>query len=204
MGMTTDDALLVARLRCMDRCAMSELVRAHHGFLIAMVTPLVGAESAEDVVQESWIKAFTGFSRFEGRANLRTWLAQIALNTARSRRRAEVREVPLDEWGQDPGSPIAEHFSEDGRWRDPPEPWHHNAPDELLTEAELRRCIEQHMQRLPADQQIVLRLREFEAIEFEDIATITGLSQGNVRVLLHRARQKLHAMIDHFERVGAC
>jgi RNA polymerase sigma-70 factor (ECF subfamily) len=57
---------------------------------------------------------------------------------------------------------------------------------------------------LPADQQIVLRLREFEAIEFEDIATITGLSQGNVRVLLHRARQKLHAMIDHFERVGAC
>ena len=50
----------------------------------------------------------------------------------------------------------------------------------------------------------MLRLREFEALELAEIAAITELSEGNVRVLLHRARQRLHAMIDHFQKVGTC
>ena len=202
--MTGDDSGLIDRLRCRDRSAMEEVVRTHHGFLIGIVRPLVGTESAEDVVQETWIKAFTAFARFEGRASLRTWLAQIALNTARSRRRSRGHEVALEEWGRDPGSPVADRFSPDGRWSDPPRAWHHSTPDELLTEEELRSCIEKHLQQLPPDQQTVLRLRDFEDMELFDIAEVTDLSEGNVRVLLHRARQKLHAMIDHFEKVGTC
>jgi len=202
--MTGDDTGLIDRLRCRDRSAMEEVVRAHHGFLIGMVMPLVGAESAEDVVQETWIKVFTGLGRFEGRASLRTWLAQIALNTARSRRRSRSHEVALGEWGPDPGSPIAHRFSQDGRWSDPPLAWHHSTPDQLLTEEELRNCIDKHLQRLPPDQQTVLRLREFEGMELGDIAHVTDLTEGNVRVLLHRARQKLHTMIDQFEKAGTC
>ncbi len=198
------DTGLVERQRCRERSAIEEVVRAHHGFLIAMVRPLVGPESAEDVVQETWIKAFTAFARFEGRASLRTWLAQIALNTARSRRRSQGKEVPLEEWGPDPRSPIAHRFSQDGRWSDPPVAWHRSTPDELLTEEELRGCIEKHLQRLPPDQQTVLRLREFEGMELGDIANVMALTEGNVRVLLHRARQKLHTMIDHFEKAGTC
>lgn len=202
--MTPEDAAFVSRLITGERSAVEQLVRDHHEFLIAMVRPLVGEESAEDIVQEAWIKAFTALSRFEGRATLRTWLARIALNHARSSLRSTGRELVLEAWGRDAGSPISDRFSDDGRWSLPPEPWHHTTPDELLTEAELRECIDEHLRRLPPDQQTVLRLREFESMEFDEIGAITGLSAGNVRVLLHRARQKLHAMIDHFEKVGTC
>ena len=56
----------------------------------------------------------------------------------------------------------------------------------------------------PADQRTVLWLRDIECTPFPDIAVITELSKGNVRVLLHRARQKLHLMIEHFEKEGTC
>jgi RNA polymerase sigma-70 factor (ECF subfamily) len=183
---------------------MAELVRAHHGFLVSLVMPVIGREFCEDVAQEAWVKAFTALERFEGRASFRTWLAQIALNTARSRRRKLSREISLDAWGVDNGSPIADRFDDQGRWSEPPMGWHHHTPEALLTEAELRACIEKHVQRLPPDQQSVLRLREFEGMELKDIAAATELSEGNVRVLLHRARQRLHSMISHFEKVGTC
>jgi len=198
------ESLLIARLRARDRAAMTGVVRAHHGFLVSLVMPVVGKELAEDVAQEAWIKAFAALDGFAGRASLRTWLAQIALNTARSRRRTVSREISLGEWGLDAGSPISDRFDDQGRWSEPPTAWHHHTPEALLTEAELRECIEKHVQRLPPDQETVLRLREFECMELKDIAAVTELSEGNVRVLLHRARQKLHSMISHFEEVGTC
>ncbi len=194
---------MLAGLRSRDRAALAEIVKTHHGFLVSMVTPLVSREFAEDVVQEAWIKAFAAADRFEGRAALRTWLAQIALNTARSWRRARQREAAL-EWGMDTGSPVADRFDADGAWSRPPEAWHDNTPDALLTERELRGCLEKHLERLLPDQQTVLRLRDIECMELADIAAITQLSEGNVRVLLHRARQRLHVMIEHFEKVGTC
>ncbi|MBS0418041.1 MAG: sigma-70 family RNA polymerase sigma factor [Proteobacteria bacterium] len=202
--MTSTEASLVARLQRRDRTAMAETIRTHHSFLVNLVRPVVGKDVAEDLVQEVWIKAFDALDGFEGRARLRTWLAQIALNLARSRRRRVSREVSLEDWGTDPGSPIAERFSERGKWIEPMASWNHETPEELLTEAELRACIGKHVERLPPDQQTVLRLREFECMELAEIAAVTQLSEGNVRVLLHRARQKLHAMIEHFERMGKC
>lgn len=198
------ESLLIARLRRRDRSAMAEIVTAHHAFLVSLVTPLAGSDGAEDVVQEAWIKALSALDRFEGRASLRTWLAQIALNTARSRRRAASREIALEEWGADPGSPIAARFTERGRWDAPPERWRHHTPEEFLTEEELRGCIEKHLERLSPDQHTVLIMREFEGMEMKEIAAVTELSESNVRVLLHRARQRLHAMIDHFEKAGTC
>lgn len=201
--MAAVEASLVAGLRSRDRAALAHIVQAHHGFLISMVTPLVTREFAEDVVQETWIKAFAAAGRFEGRSSLRTWLAQIALNTARSWRRARRHEA-AERWGEDPGSPVTNRFAEDGQWSGPPAPWHHSTPEALLTEGELRECLEKHVQRLPPDQQTVLWLRDIECTSLAEIAAITELSEGNVRVLLHRARQKLHLMIEHFEKEGAC
>jgi RNA polymerase sigma-70 factor (ECF subfamily) len=201
--MAAVEASMLAGLRTRDRAALAEIVKTHHGFLISMVTPLVSREFAEDVVQEAWIKIFAAADRFEGRSALRTWLAQIALNTARSWRRSRRREAIL-EWGTDTGSPLTERFDAQGRWSRPPEAWHHNTPDALLTAGELRACLEMHLERLPPDQQTVLRLRDIECMELADITAITELSEGNVRVLLHRARQRLHVMLEHFEKVGTC
>ena len=187
-----------------DRAALADMVKAHHRFLVSLVTPVVTRRYAEDVVQEAWIKAFGAIQGFEGRAALRTWLAQIALNTARSWHRARRLEPPLEGWGADPGSPLADRFARDGHWIRPPHAWHRETPEALLTEGELRDCVQKHLERLPPDQQTVLRLRELEGLAIGEIAAITGLTAGNVRVLLHRARQKLHIMLEGFEREGTC
>lgn len=199
-----DETALVKRWRQGDPTAAETLVKAHHGFLLALAVPLVGRELAKDVAQETWIKAFSGIQRFEGRARLRTWLARIALHEAYKVRRKLQREVSLDTWGVDPGSPIATRFGAEGAWATPPGLWHHDTPEALLTEAELYECIRKHLQKLPDDQQSVVMLRELAGLEFSEIARALGFAEGNIRVLLHRARQRLHAMLDHFEEEGTC
>jgi RNA polymerase sigma-70 factor (ECF subfamily) len=77
-------------------------------------------------------------------------------------------------------------------------------PEALLTAAELRACLQKHLEHLPPDQRTVLWLRDIEGTELADIAAITELAEGNVRVLLHRGRQRLQVMIERFEREDTC
>lgn len=199
-----NEAELIAALKAGDRGATDQVVRLHHGFLLAMVRPLVGEDAAKDVVQDSWIKALAAIKGFEGRSALRTWLARIALNEARGLLRKQGREVSLPGWGQDSGSPIAERFNDQGAWEQVPSAWHHDSPDAFLTESELQECIEKHLHKLPDDQRGVVVFRELAGLGFAEIAQQLSLSEGNVRVLLHRARQRMHAMLDHFEQEGTC
>ncbi len=199
-----NEADLVGALQAGDRDATDQVVRLHHGFLLAMVSPLVGEDAAKDVVQDTWIKALAAIKGFEGRSKLRTWLARIALNEARGLLRKQGREVSLPGWGQDTGSPIAERFNAKGDWEQAPTAWHYDSPDALLTENELHECIEKHLHKLPDDQRGVVVFREMAGLGFAEIAQQLSLSEGNVRVLLHRARQRMHAMLDHFEQEGTC
>lgn len=195
---------LLRRLQQGDAAACDAVIRTHHRFLVAMAVPLVGQGLAEDVAQETWLKAFAAIKGFEGRSRLRTWLARIALNEAHALLRKYKREVSLEGWGADSGSPIASSFSDQGAWSHPPAQWHYDTPEALLTEAELHECIRKHLHRLPGDQQGVVLMRELGGLEFAEIAAATGLSEGNIRVLLHRGRQRMHAMLNHFEEVGTC
>lgn len=187
-----------------DRSASESLVRTYHGLLVAMVRPLVGESLADDVAQETWIKALTAVEKFEGRSTLRTWLVSIALNEARMLLRKSGREVLVEHWGNIDSTPFEGRFLEDGHWQEGPRLWDHNTPDAILTEAELQGCIDKHIGMLPPDQQAALRLREMEEMDFADISAALSLSEGNVRVMLHRARQKLYVMVEHFEETGTC
>lgn len=199
-----DEQALIKRLRAGDSAALETMIKLHHGFLVAMATPLVGHGLADDVAQETWLKAFAAIGAFEGRARLRTWLARIALNEAYAICRKSRREVSLVGWGHDPGSPIDSRFTEQGAWDAPPSQWHHDTPEALLTEAELHECIRKHLHKLPEDQQSVVMMRELGGLDFSEIAQALGLAEGNIRVLLHRGRQRMHAMLNHFEEVGTC
>ena len=199
-----DEQELLRRLRLGDNGALETVIKLHHAFLVAMAIPLVGPESADDVAQETWLKAFAAIGKFEGRSKLRTWLARIAINEAHAMRRKRGREVSLDSWGADSGSPIGSRFNEQGAWEVPPSQWHHETPEELLTEAELYECIHKHLHKLPSDQQSVVMMRELGGLDYAEIAQALGLAEGNIRVLLHRGRQRMHAMLNHFEEVGTC
>jgi len=199
-----DEQELLKRLRQGDSGALEAVIKLHHAFLVAMTTPLVGPELADDVAQETWLRAFAAIRKFEGRAKLRTWLARIAINEAHAMHRKHRREVSLDSWGLDTGSPIGSRFNAQGAWDAPPTQWHHDSPEELLTEAELHECIRKHLHKLPGDQQSVVMMRELGGLDYDEIAQALGLAEGNIRVLLHRGRQRMHAMLDHFEEVGTC
>lgn len=199
-----DEQELVKRLRSGDSSALETVIKRHHAFLVAMATPLVGPELADDVAQETWLRAFAAISHFEGRSKLRTWLARIAINEAHALQRKRSREVSLEGWGVDSGSPIGSRFNEQGAWDAPPSQWHHETPEELLTEAELYECIRKHLHKLPGDQQSVVMMRELGGLDYQEIAQALGLAEGNIRVLLHRGRQRMHAMLNHFEEVGTC
>jgi len=200
----TDESVLLEDLRAQKPGAAERAVRLHQGFLMMMVRPLVGDDLAHDVVQNTWIKALGAIDSFEGRSQFRTWLARIALNEAKGLLRKHHREVSLDSSEADGESPIANRFKETGGWQAPPNTWHHETPDALLTEAELQECINKHLHKLPEAQRGVVMLREMGGMGFEEIAAELGLSEGNIRVLLHRARQAMHAMLDHFEEEGTC
>lgn len=199
-----DEQELVKRLRNGDSSALEAVIKLHHAFLVAMAIPLVGPDSADDVAQETWLRAFAAIGKFEGRSKLRTWLARIAINEAHAMRRKRGREVSLDNWGVDSGSPISSRFNEQGAWDTPPSQWHHETPEELLTEAELHECIRKHLHKLPSDQQSVVMMRELGGLDYNEIAQALDLAEGNIRVLLHRGRQRMHAMLNNFEEMGTC
>ena len=182
-----------------DGPTLARMASSHHGFLNRLVTPLVTSQFAEDVVQEAWVKVSAAMERFEGHDSPRPWLAQIALDIARSWLRAHGREASFEHWGGNVGSPMADRFADDGHWSRPPEPWHHDTPEALLAEDGVRVCLELSLERLPPTQQIVIRLRDIECMALADIAAITGLSEVNVRVVLHRARQKVQLGFEQLE-----
>ncbi|MOA05595.1 RNA polymerase sigma factor YlaC [compost metagenome] len=82
--------------------------------------------------------------------------------------------------------------------------WHQDTPEALLTEDELRECMEKTLLSLPELQSSVLLLRDRQGLELEEICNLLEISLSNVRVLLHRARLKVFATVEHFEETGQC
>src|SRR5512136_777910 len=99
MGAVGSDLELVARIRAGDKTAYDDCIRRHAPGVYRLALRLMRNEAeAEDVMQETFLNAFKGIDRFDGRAELRTWLYRIAYNTAMMRlRRPRPEFVPLDE-----------------------------------------------------------------------------------------------------------
>ncbi|MBM3104188.1 RNA polymerase sigma factor [Pseudomonas sp. V1] len=199
-----DEKELVSRLREGNLEALEHLIKSHHAFLVGIVIPLVGRESANDVAQETWLRAVNAVGSFEGRSKFRTWLARIAINEAHSMRRKLGREISLEWWESEHNSPISSQFDEHGAWATPPDARVQHSPEELLTEIELYECIWKYIQELPSAQRSVVIMRDIAGLEYKEIAHALALSEGNVRLLLHRGRQRIQVMLNNFQEEGKC
>ena len=102
------------------------------------------------------------------------------------------------------GSIDDSRFAADGHWSTAPLAWHEDSPEALLAEDELRQCLENTLLSLSELQRSVLLLRERQGLELEEICNLLEVSLSNVRVLLHRARLKVFASVEHFEETGEC
>jgi RNA polymerase sigma-70 factor (ECF subfamily) len=183
-----DDAGLVERLRAGDETAFVALVQRYQPQLLRVADSMVGSHAvAQEVTQDTWLAVVRGFDRFEERSSFRTWLFHILLNRARSAARREQRAGRSDDT-------LDERFLRDGHWANPPEPWAERADDRLVAERLAPRVL-QMLQQLPDAQRAVVVLRDVDGISCSEVASILGVTDSNVRVLLHRGRAKLRQLL---------
>ena len=147
---------------------------------------------AEDAVQNTFAAAIAGIATFSGQVPLRAWLVGILRNKIVDAIRHRARYVQLDDAGET-GTDESEFdgmFTENGVWR--PESLSGGAcPESAMVRHELLELVEFCMQKLPANTAQVFLMREFLGLEFGEISGQLKLAEGNLRVLLYRARMRL-------------
>jgi RNA polymerase sigma-70 factor (ECF subfamily) len=200
------DAELVAALRRGDRDAFVQLVEGWGPAMPRVARLHVPSHGvAEEVVQETWLAVLGGLPRFEGRSSLRTWVFSILLNQARTRGQRERRVVPFaalrERFEPRRGEPAVpperfhgRHGERPGWWAAPPQRW--ADPQQQLETREARAVLQAAIAALPVRQREVLVLRDVLGLDPEEASSVVGVSDGNHRVLLHRARAKVRAALE--------
>jgi RNA polymerase sigma-70 factor (ECF subfamily) len=211
------DLELVAALQRRDELAFTNVVRLHHGALLRLALVHYPSRAvAEEIVQETWLAVVQGIDRFERRASFKTWLFRILVNRARTRAEREGRTVPFSsltgeaEQADDPAVPADRFVPSDhpewsqwaGHWMVAPKSWG-ESPEQRLIAHETMGLIEQAISALPTGQRQVITLRDVEGWSSEEVCNALEISETNQRVLLHRARSRVRAVLArHFEQEG--
>lgn len=187
---------LVARLRGGDEAAFQQVLDAYHDNMVGLARLYVRRrETAEEVVQDTWIAVIEGIGGFEGRASLKAWIYAILVNKAKTRAMRDGRTVLFSELGpEDADEPVvdpARFRSSDHHWSDPPLAWEELTPERHAAGRELLAHMQSALEKLPEAQRAVILLRDVEGCDADEACNVLGISETNQRVLLHRGRAKL-------------
>jgi RNA polymerase sigma-70 factor, ECF subfamily len=199
-----EDTALVARLREGDEAAFAELIDRYGTTMVRVAQMYVrDRATAEEVVQETWLAVLNGIDRFEGRSSLKTWLFRILTNRAKTRGERDGRTIPFsslasagedDDSSVDPDRFLGPDSPHPGAWAAPPRAW----PQDRVLAQETLGVIEMAIDQLPETQREVIRLRDIEGWSPMEVADALEISDGNQRVLLHRARSKVRAALESY------
>ena len=178
---------LIAAILAGDTELYHQLIRPHERSVYLMALSFMkNKEDAEDVAQETFVRAMRNLGAFRSDSKFSTWLISIALNEARHRlrRQSAVRMVPIDEsWGEE--MPVLPALLRD--WRE--------LPCEAVEREEIRKLLEQAVKMLPDIYQQVFLLRNVQELNVNDTAQILDISTSLVKVRLHRARMMLQRLL---------
>jgi len=190
-----DEATLVAQSREGDGRAFGELVRRYESKIFRLAQHVTqNREDAEDVLQETFLKAYEHLDQFQGAAKFYTWIVRIAVNQAlmKLRRRRTDKSVSLDE---------AIDTGEDTIVREVAA-WDEN-PEQRFSRAEFGQILDEAIQGLEPPYRSVFVLRDIDELSTEDTADVLGLSIPAVKSRLLRARLQLREKLTrHFKRKG--
>ena len=186
-----------------DELAFEEAVGDLYPAMFAVARGYVRDRStAEEVVQEAWLAVLKGLERFEGRSTLRTWVLAIVANIARTRAVREARSLPFSSFELEDGEPAVEpeRFRGAGEpyaggWRSFPTDWR-TLPESRLLARETFDLVARAIEELPEAQRTVITLRDVTGCSAEEVCETLGISDGNQRVLLHRARAHVRAQLE--------
>jgi len=179
-----DDRTLAADAAAGSRDAFDELVNRHQVGIYRLVRVLTcGDEDAEDLAQETFVRAFRGIAGFRGDSAFGTWLHRIAINVIKShlsrrRRRPVVVEARADAGADGVMEGIA-------------------SADDFELAVHRRQAIDHALAALPEDQRTLIVLRDVQGLEYQEIATTMGLPLGTVESRIFRARQRLRPLLEH-------
>lgn len=183
----SDDVERAKKLAAGERAAFERLYRRHNAAMIRFATSIVKSrETAEELAHETWLSALRGAGAFEGRSSLAGWIFTILANKARTRAARDGRVVSFDDGGEDDN--LAAAFDGRGRWKDLPELWEEVTPERVIAGRTALDHVNKAIEALPPSQKAALVLRGQEGLDAEEVCAILGISEGNLRVLLHRAR----------------
>lgn len=184
----SSDAELVRRSLARDGSAFRAIMQTHNRRLYRLARGIVRDDAeAEDVVQESYVRAFTHLADFRGDSSLATWLSRITINEALGRLRARRPHIDLAtfEVQRTPAEiiqfPLASNADD---------------PEQTMAQRQLLHLVEQATDKLPEVYRIVFITRVIEGMSVEETAEILGLRPETVKTRLHRARRLVREQLD--------
>src|ERR1700710_1869198 len=183
----TGDADLVQRARARDEAAIRAIMQSNNRRLYRIARGILRNDSeAEDVVQETYVRAFTHLDSFRGDSSLATWLARIAMNEALGRLR---RQRPNVEWTTLPPGTLEAQIIQFPLSAT-------SDPEKTMAQREIQQVVEHAIDDLPEAFRIVFITRVIEGMNVEETAEILGLKPETVKPRLHRARTMLRDNVE--------
>jgi RNA polymerase sigma-70 factor (ECF subfamily) len=183
---------LVERAASGDRDAYRILVEKYQNRVFSLVLSMVKSrEDAEDIVQESFVKAYLSLKNFRGESSFYTWIYRVAYNMAidfqrRNTRRNGVVTEPRSNNGEKEVAPV-EGVASDGN------------PEDTVQRKELAVTLDAAMAHLSEEHRAVIMLREVDGMSYSEIADVLGVSQGTVMSRIHYAKKYLQKALKEFE-----
>lgn len=198
------DLATIAALKAGDEQVFADLVRRYQPLMLRVARMYVKTQSAaEEVVQDAWLGVIRGLDRFEGRSSLKTWIFRILVNQAKTRGVRDQRVTPFSSLGDEDGGPAVDpsafRDASDPKWAGwwvaHPGAWS-PMPEERLFGKETIAAVRDAIATLPERQQEVIVMRDLLGLDGDEVSDALGLTAGNQRVLLHRARAKVRAALE--------
>lgn len=177
------DVALVRQFQATGNTALFEaLFRKYQTPIFHLVTRMVNGEEAYDLTQDVFVRALRALPLFKGDCKFSTWLYTIAKNTCLNHLRESKKRGEMEDYSLDADT-------EPGEMGGGPEPSDPAADVAHIVEVrELQQIVDQTLALLTPEQRLLMTLRDFEGLSYEEIGEITELSLVNVKSKLHRAR----------------
>lgn len=186
---------LVALAREGNQDALAALYeKTYNGVFYTIKSMIKDEDTVLDILQDTYVKAFTYLDRFQGDSKFSPWVRQIGANTARDYLKKKKPMLFTDlAAGEEPDEPVEEHFADLNAG---------NLPDEVLDRAETTRLVREIIDGLPEDQRAVIGMYYYQEMPVKDIAVALGASESAVKSRLLYGRRKIEAQVRDLEKKG--
>lgn len=189
-GSEVDDSILVRQAQSGDYRSFDQLVTRHRGKIYAMIMNMVKNDAdAWDLTQDAFIKAWKALPKFENRAKFSTWMFRISHNVVYDWKRKKKIE---SEGELDDNLFSAERIDPSAKTT----PSMPGTPDQEIEKAELRKKIDNALERLSDKHREVILFREIQGLDYKEIAEVLDCSIGTVMSRLFNARKKLQTLLS--------